>query len=99
RKLDAEHWMAIQHSPAIAMAMDRELAEITNCFYAAQPDAVERDHRGSAAGLHDLLVVASQLINFIADIERVHHFLAGAIGVGIDDTHDRTNSFIKRRVR
>ena len=38
-------------------------------------------------------------VEFVAHVEGIHHLLASAVGVGVDDAHDGIHTFVEGRVR
>ena len=95
-KLNAKQRMPIQRAPAVAMAVNSKLAEVANLLRAGKSNAVQRNHCAGPATANHLFVMPQHRVEFVADIEGVHHFLATAIGMRVDDAHDYIDTIVKR---
>ena len=71
------------HPPAIAVAVDREFAMLSQMRQRHRTDTVQTDHHTRSARRLHQIVVAEHRIQLIRNIEREHHFLAGLIGQSI----------------
>ena len=91
--------MPVQHAPTVAMSVNHQRAYVTNLFHTAQADAVERNHRARATSRNNFVIMPLHRVEFVANVEGIHHALASAIGVGVDDPHDGVHTLVKRRVR
>ena len=81
------------------MTVNRQRAVIANLLRARESDAVKGNHRARSARLHDLVIMPLHRVEFVADVEGIHHLFASALRVIINDAHDGVHAFIERRVR
>src|SRR5262249_5324542 len=78
-KFDAEKGMAVEHAEAVAVAVDGQSALVRDLLDAGEADRIDTDHDGGAAGALYEIVIAKHRVDFVGDVEGVHHLFAGAL--------------------
>ncbi len=87
--------MPVQHAPAVAVPVDHQLALVANFLDAGKSHTVEADHRAGAALLHNSFIAAQHCIHLPAEVEGVHHFFTGLVGVFVDYFHHRIHAILE----
>src|SRR6516165_2735331 len=77
------------------MRMDRQLAETREFEHPDKTDGIEARHEAGRAMLYKRVVAATHLLEIAGQIEGVHDFLAGALCVIVDHTHDGFDAPVK----
>ena len=77
----AEQRMARQVAPAVAVRVDRQLAEAAELDHADQPDRVQARHQAGGAVREQQVVAPAHLVEVAGEVEGEHGLLAGAVGL------------------
>ncbi len=96
RELDAQYRMSRQHTPAIAMTMNGQLAERAHSRHARQSHVIETGHDTCAAGGEHRIMMPAHSIQLVADIKCIHNLSAKLIAEPMDLFHDTAHSLLER---
>ena len=81
------------------MPVNGQLRFAAQRTYPSETNMVQTDHHARPTCLQHELMMATHLIHFVADIDRVHDLASELIRQTIDFCHDKFNAFGQRRMR
>ena len=81
------------------MRMQGKLRAATDRTHAGKANRMDADHQAGSARIPDEVGVSLHRVDFVDDVESIHHLLAGSVRMLVRDPHNRRDSLGERVVR